>query len=265
MTTETTGECPSCKGITNTRYGNGWYSFDTCPNCGFGYGIDSSNEEVKAEDVFRSALDVATSSVALYAMSGLKRLLANNGKDVTAFKYDEIGKVFNNSKNDFYKKITVSGQISLISDKEISGVRVEISYLRDTLIYIVDENIVSYYFNGLRLNLDSAYESLSSFPETDNYMPVLFAVALSDVLEKMGCTIGMFDPSKRHEPIYEDHLRIISIYNKSVGVKYTLGEFFSDISDNEGKKMFNPNDICGLGEGISEKYRFNGSLFKISY
>lgn len=55
MTTETiSGKCPCCgyeKMIM--RYGStGWYLFEGCPNCGFGYGTDHQDKESEHVDAW---------------------------------------------------------------------------------------------------------------------------------------------------------------------------------------------------------------------
>lgn len=264
MTIETAGKCPKCGNSTNTRYGLGWYTFDSCPNCGFGQGIDSAYEEIGAVDVFENTLNAAEGLLPINSMSGMKRLIHNAEADILAFIYDdkEINKVFKKSLNSFFNYFVVKGNIDLLSDKEIFKLRIEIKYLDDVFVYIVNESSTKYYFNGLEINLDSEYKSLDSFILTDNFMPVIFAIALSKVVTKIEKdAASYFQKLTVQEPAYENWIRTVKIYKKNNQAFFSVNEF----SKEKSSELFYTVNKYGVHTNLVNEYKMKKDLFKIHF
>ncbi len=259
MTTETTGKCPKCGSTTNTRFGQDWFSFDICPNCGFGYGIDSLHEALVAEEVFQATLEAVRPLLALESLSGLKRLLDKESQETLAFSYEnDKDEMFEISINSFFQKMTVSGKLFIFSDQEISSVSIKINYLNDSFAYMMGKTGPEYYFNGLKINLESKYNKLQEFPLTENFMPVIFAVALSKVLEKIQNEI--YDLNYIDQHMYRAWIREIYILNETSEEKKSVSNFLTE----KKNKVFRFMMPCGVPEEASE-YKMKGDLFQIDY
>ncbi len=247
MTEESVGKCPCCAHNTLTRYGNGWYSFDACPNCGFAHGNDSAGEDVEAWDVLKLELNILEKYLPMKGLSSLKEFVASNERyEETIFAYPKPMEDLKQSLKTVSKAADISGSVTTLSNLEMVTVFIKIKLEEDVFTYKIDQGSkAKFYLNGRQIDVDNTYVNISDFK--NEYLPVAYLLILSGVLKLIKAKLE--NSNVDEDPRYKEYLRTFT-FHKEIGVSRV------DLSTDK-------NNNCGIGDNIIKDYQLKDTLFKL--